>query len=267
MERPVPFVSRVRLKNFKSIAECDVRLGPLTVLVGPNGSGKSNFLHALALLGRALNTTPYEAVTGLGGLAEIVRRVPEPAESFSIDVEASYPWGGQWVSAEYGFEIGFAGRRGLRPFEVLRESCELRVVTDVVRFGVSRGADQPKRASRMLGDDSSRRRAQDEVAASVVGCAYARGQRDVAAVAEDGHRVRARGEIGAACHVQGKHARYDDLEVHVRRGSYCRARRFGLQVRFGRGQSRQQQCGGTHQATAAPRPAHVRAPAAWNRSC
>jgi len=152
MERPVPFVSRVRLKNFKSIAECDVRLGPLTVLVGPNGSGKSNFLHALALLGRALNTTPYEAVTGFGGLAEIVRRVPEPAESFSIDVEASYPWGGQWVSAEYGFEIGFAGRRGLRPFEVLRESCELRVVTDVVRFGVSRGAVHDKERARSASD-------------------------------------------------------------------------------------------------------------------
>jgi AAA15 family ATPase/GTPase len=52
MERPAPFISRVRLKNFKSIAECDVRLGPLTMLIGPNGSGKSNFLQALALLGR-----------------------------------------------------------------------------------------------------------------------------------------------------------------------------------------------------------------------
>src|SRR5580700_756789 len=36
--RPVPFISRVRLKNYKSIAECDVSLGPLTILVGPNGS-------------------------------------------------------------------------------------------------------------------------------------------------------------------------------------------------------------------------------------
>jgi AAA15 family ATPase/GTPase len=49
-----PFISRVRIKNYKSIAECDVRLGPLTVLVGPNGSGKSNFLDALAFVARAL---------------------------------------------------------------------------------------------------------------------------------------------------------------------------------------------------------------------
>jgi hypothetical protein len=26
MDRPVPFISRVRLKNYKSIAACDVRL-------------------------------------------------------------------------------------------------------------------------------------------------------------------------------------------------------------------------------------------------
>ncbi|HUZ24065.1 MAG TPA: AAA family ATPase [Streptosporangiaceae bacterium] len=35
------------------MAECDVRLGPLTVLVGPNGSGKSSLLNALAFLSRS----------------------------------------------------------------------------------------------------------------------------------------------------------------------------------------------------------------------
>jgi predicted ATPase len=42
-----PFLIRVRLRNYKSIAACDVRLGPLTLLIGPNGSGKSNFVDAL----------------------------------------------------------------------------------------------------------------------------------------------------------------------------------------------------------------------------
>jgi AAA15 family ATPase/GTPase len=51
MEQPAPpFISRVRLKNYTSIAECDVRLGPLTILIGPNRTGKSNFLDALAFL-------------------------------------------------------------------------------------------------------------------------------------------------------------------------------------------------------------------------
>ena len=33
MEGREPFISRVRLKNYKSIASCDVRLGPLPVLI------------------------------------------------------------------------------------------------------------------------------------------------------------------------------------------------------------------------------------------
>jgi predicted ATPase len=39
-----PFLRRVRIRGYKSIAFCDVTLEPLTVLVGRNGSGKSNFL-------------------------------------------------------------------------------------------------------------------------------------------------------------------------------------------------------------------------------
>ena len=44
------FISRVKLRNYKSIAACDVWLGPLTFLVGPNGAGRSSFL--VRLLGR-----------------------------------------------------------------------------------------------------------------------------------------------------------------------------------------------------------------------
>jgi predicted ATPase len=126
--RPVPFISRVRLKNYKSIAECDVRLGPLTILVGPNGSGKSNFLDALAFLSRAVATTPAEAVDSRGGLGEILRRVPDQAASFIIAIRAKVPGGPlptQQVDARYGFEIGPPVRRGPRSFEVVNEFCEL----------------------------------------------------------------------------------------------------------------------------------------------
>ena len=43
------FITRVILKNYKSIAACDVQLQPLTFLVGRNGAGKSNFLDALMM--------------------------------------------------------------------------------------------------------------------------------------------------------------------------------------------------------------------------
>jgi len=155
MEQPVPFISRVRLRNFKSIAACDVSLGPLTMLVGPNGSGKSNFMQALALLGRAVSTTPSEAVTELEGLEEIVRRVPAAERSFSIDVEATVPTIGQsepWATAEYGFEIGYPSRRGLRTLEVIRETCELRLGKQSWRFDVDRGAVHEKPRARRSRD-------------------------------------------------------------------------------------------------------------------
>jgi predicted ATPase len=71
MTQPLPWLTRVRIKNYRSIAECDVTLSPLTVLVGPNGSGKSNFLDALRLLSDAVATTPYQAVDTHGGLTAI----------------------------------------------------------------------------------------------------------------------------------------------------------------------------------------------------
>lgn len=122
MRRPIPFVSRVRLKNYKSIAECDVPLSPLTVLVGPNGSGKSNFLDALAFLARSLDTTLHTAVDERGGLPEFLRRVPIPTDSFCIDVDTLLLWGRERVSGSYGFEIG---RLHGDSFRVVRENCRL----------------------------------------------------------------------------------------------------------------------------------------------
>jgi predicted ATPase len=139
---PVPFISRVRLKNYKSIAECDVRLGPLTILVGPNGSGKSNFLDALAFLARALETTPGQAIEERGGLPEILRRVPEPADSFTIAVTVKVPWEpSAHISGEavYEVEIGSSVSPAEPSLEVIRESCVLHHERGVSQFLVERG--------------------------------------------------------------------------------------------------------------------------------
>ena len=140
--RPVPFISRVRLKNYKSIAECDVRLGPLTILIGPNGTGKSNFLDALAFLARALETTPRQAIEERDGLNGILRRVPEPADSFSIAVEFRVgPWSdsASRQRGSYEFEIGRAGTQDRREFEVMREECVLDWGGRFERFEVDYG--------------------------------------------------------------------------------------------------------------------------------
>lgn len=47
-------LNRVRIRNYKSIASCDVELKPFTLLVGRNGSGKSDFLDAIRLVTEGL---------------------------------------------------------------------------------------------------------------------------------------------------------------------------------------------------------------------
>ena len=43
-------ISRIAIKNFRSLKDVELRPGPLTVLIGPNGAGKSNILDALRFI-------------------------------------------------------------------------------------------------------------------------------------------------------------------------------------------------------------------------
>ncbi len=43
-------ITRVWARNFRSIADVSVELGPLTVLVGPNASGKSTVLDIIRFI-------------------------------------------------------------------------------------------------------------------------------------------------------------------------------------------------------------------------
>ncbi len=69
-----PFITRVVLRNYKSIGLCDVQLGNLTFLVGPNGSGKSNFLDALRFVSDSVRFSLDHALRDRGGINEVRRR-------------------------------------------------------------------------------------------------------------------------------------------------------------------------------------------------
>ncbi len=138
MDRPVTFISRVRLRNYKSIAECDVGLGPLTILVGPNGSGKSNFLDALAFLARAVATSPQEAIDERGGLGETLRRVPGPTDKFSLYIEFSFTDGVEKQTGSYGIEIA-RGSAESASFIVTHEECALTSPRGHARYEANAG--------------------------------------------------------------------------------------------------------------------------------
>lgn len=58
---------RLRVMNFRSLADVDIQLGPLNVLVGPNGAGKSNLLEVIGFLGDLARLDLGPAVDRHGG--------------------------------------------------------------------------------------------------------------------------------------------------------------------------------------------------------
>ncbi len=86
-EGPKAMITRVVVKNYRSMVDVDVELGPLTFLVGPNGSGKSNFLDALRFLSHALNVSLENAISArmhMGFLSHFRTKT-----WFSIEVRAN----------------------------------------------------------------------------------------------------------------------------------------------------------------------------------
>jgi predicted ATPase len=118
MTNPV-FLSRVLLKNYKSIANCSVKLGSLNFFVGPNGAGKSNFLDALRFVTESLNTSLDHALRERGGIAEVRRRSSGHPTHFGIRLDFLLPSGGE---GRYAFRIGALPKGG---FEVQQEECHI----------------------------------------------------------------------------------------------------------------------------------------------
>ncbi|MCL2074909.1 MAG: AAA family ATPase [Betaproteobacteria bacterium] len=60
-------ISLLKLRGYKSIAECDIALARLNVLIGANGAGKSNFIGFFRLINRILDQQLQLAVGEMGG--------------------------------------------------------------------------------------------------------------------------------------------------------------------------------------------------------
>jgi len=127
------FLTRVVLRNYKSIATCDVALGPLTYLVGANGSGKSNFVDALHLVRDALTGSLDNALNERGGLSEVRRRSSGHPTHFGMRLEFRLRDG---RSGHYAFNIGALSGRG---HEVQTEECALDGIGKGPYFRLERG--------------------------------------------------------------------------------------------------------------------------------
>lgn len=110
-------ITRVVLRNYKSIGHCDVRLGPLTYLVGPNGAGKSNFLDALHFLKDAVTGSLDHAISARSGIGEVRRRSSGHPTHFGLRVEFMLP---DRRTGHYAFNV--AAQQG-GSYQIQKEHC------------------------------------------------------------------------------------------------------------------------------------------------
>ena len=112
-------LTRVVLRNYKSIAACDVSPAQLSFLVGPNGAGKSNFLDALRFVADAVRFSLDHALRDRGGINEVRRRSGGHPNHFGIRLDLDLADS----AVRYAFAVGVRPRGG---YEVKREQCVVR---------------------------------------------------------------------------------------------------------------------------------------------
>jgi predicted ATPase len=66
-------LSRISIKGYKSMEDCDIKLKSLNILIGPNGAGKSMFIELLNMINSLFDGRLQEYVSDHGGPNELLR--------------------------------------------------------------------------------------------------------------------------------------------------------------------------------------------------
>lgn len=112
-------IKKVWAKNYRSLADVQVYLDPVTVLVGHNGSGKSNLVDVLRFIYDSLRLGLGSAIINRSGMSTLRRWSPKgrPYDvEIGLHIETDVFWG------KYTFTLG-SERRG--EYRVKRELCQI----------------------------------------------------------------------------------------------------------------------------------------------
>ncbi len=91
-------ITRLQVRNYRSLHDIDIALGPVTILAGPNGAGKSNIIDALRFVRDALTRGVREAIRSRGGQRNISYRQPARDGNISAEMCLSGPvWSGKYA--------------------------------------------------------------------------------------------------------------------------------------------------------------------------
>jgi predicted ATPase len=106
-------ITRLQVRNFKSLREIDLELGSLNVLVGPNMSGKSNILDALHFLREIFfpeggRPGVGSAIAARGGVDDIIWRGSDDKQ-ITLSLEAVDP---DEPNTQYKYDLQLIGGPG-----------------------------------------------------------------------------------------------------------------------------------------------------------
>lgn len=110
-------ITRVQVKNFRNLADVDVELGPLTVLVGRNGAGKSTFLDVLRFVRDALSVGLDNAIRQRNGIMALRRW----SQNECYDVEVTISVESHSITGDYSFTI----RSQAEEYHIKHEACRV----------------------------------------------------------------------------------------------------------------------------------------------
>ena len=111
-------LTRVVLRNYKSIKACNVAPSQVAFLVGPNGSGKSNFLDALRFVAESLRSSIDHALRDRGGINDVRRRSGGHPTHFGIRLEYR-------LNKHRGYYAFTVAAKPARGWEIRDERCEV----------------------------------------------------------------------------------------------------------------------------------------------
>lgn len=130
-------ITRLRAKNYRSIRNLDMELGPLTVLVGPNASGKSNVLDALRFIRDAVSRGVDFAISQRQGM-DSIRHQHRPGQGRPRDVELGVSATFSGVALDYNFVLrrdSSGGGRVMREYGSYKLGDESKQVVFDIRDG------------------------------------------------------------------------------------------------------------------------------------
>lgn len=147
-------ITRLQVRNYRSLYDIDIRLGPVTVLAGPNGAGKSNVIDALRFVRDALTRGVKEAILTRGGQRNIFHRQPYRDGDISAEISFSGPvWSGKYAfTLETGDNGPLIRQEKLSVSTAETSSDEESVITSL-EFGYGKRVTEGKKETRSFHSD------------------------------------------------------------------------------------------------------------------